>query len=173
MNNFRQLTKVLLCSKQGAAMPSMSSSPNPRALPWMGPAPHTQLSSDARPTSQTCCLSCRGRGYAMNIPLNDGIDDESYEQLFKPIMCKVVEVYKPEVIVFQSGRYMFAFVALQLGSGSMLPHTGRMLCPETALPTPCSLLAQARGVSQAAPSAVRRQDAEAQSRLSPHEGPGG
>ena len=40
----------------------------------------------------------------MNIPLNDGIDDESYEQLFKPIMRKVVEVYKPEVIVFQSGE---------------------------------------------------------------------
>ena len=43
----------------------------------------------------------------MNIPLNDGIDDESYEQLFKPIMRKVVEVYKPEVIVFQSGECMF------------------------------------------------------------------
>ena len=43
----------------------------------------------------------------MNIPLNDGIDDESYEQLFKPIMRKVVEVYKPEVIVFQSGERMF------------------------------------------------------------------
>ena len=43
----------------------------------------------------------------MNIPLNDGIDDESYEQLFKPIMRKVVEVYKPEVIVFQSGECIF------------------------------------------------------------------
>ena len=56
----------------------------------------------------------------MNIPLNDGIDDESYEQLFKPIMRKVVEVYKPEVIVFQSGEGMSVFMVLSLWSGGML-----------------------------------------------------
>ena len=46
--------------------------------------------------------SC-GKYYSLNVPLKDGIDDESYEQLFKPIMQKVMEVYDPEAIVFQSG----------------------------------------------------------------------
>ena len=31
------------------------------------------------------------------------MDDTSYEMLFKPVMRKVMEVYQPEVIVFQSG----------------------------------------------------------------------
>lgn len=45
----------------------------------------------------------RGKYYSVNVPLKDGIDDESYEYLFKPIMTKVMEMYQPEAIVFQSG----------------------------------------------------------------------
>ncbi len=30
--------------------------------------------------------------------------DEAYEQLFKPVMRKVMEIYQPEAIVFQSGQ---------------------------------------------------------------------
>lgn len=44
-----------------------------------------------------------GKYYSMNVPLKDGIDDESYELLYKPLMAKVMEVYQPDVIVFQSG----------------------------------------------------------------------
>ena len=33
----------------------------------------------------------KGKYYSLNVPLKDGIDDESYEQLFKPIMTKVSE----------------------------------------------------------------------------------
>ena len=44
-----------------------------------------------------------GKYYALNVPLKDGIDDASYEQLFKPLMSKVMEMYKPDAIVFQSG----------------------------------------------------------------------
>jgi len=44
-----------------------------------------------------------GKLYSLNCPLKDGIDDESYEQLFKPIMTKVMERYAPDAIVFQSG----------------------------------------------------------------------
>lgn len=44
-----------------------------------------------------------GKYYALNVPLRDGIDDESYEQLFKPVMAKVMEVYQPSAVVFQSG----------------------------------------------------------------------
>ena len=36
--------------------------------------------------------------------------DEAYEMLFKPVMRKVMEIYQPEAIVFQSGR---AFQSLQ------------------------------------------------------------
>lgn len=45
----------------------------------------------------------KGKFHSVNVPLRDGIDDESYEQLFKPIMTKVMERFQPEAIVFQSG----------------------------------------------------------------------
>lgn len=44
-----------------------------------------------------------GKYYSVNVPLKDGIDDTSYEQLYKPIMAKVMDVFKPDAIVFQSG----------------------------------------------------------------------
>lgn len=46
----------------------------------------------------------QGKFYSINVPLDDGIDDASYlEDLFKPIMTKVMEVYQPGAIVLQSG----------------------------------------------------------------------
>ncbi|KAL3839137.1 hypothetical protein ACJIZ3_023728 [Penstemon smallii] len=45
----------------------------------------------------------KGKYYALNVPLDDGIDDESYQSLFKPIMSKVMEVYRPGAIVLQCG----------------------------------------------------------------------
>jgi len=44
-----------------------------------------------------------GKYYSMNVPLKDGIDDDSYELLYKPLMAKVMEVYQPDAVVFQSG----------------------------------------------------------------------
>ena len=44
-----------------------------------------------------------GKYYSVNVPLKDGIDDESYELLYKPLMSKVMEVYQPDAVVFQSG----------------------------------------------------------------------
>jgi len=44
-----------------------------------------------------------GKYYSVNVPLKDGIDDESYELLYKPLMAKVMEVYQPDAVVFQSG----------------------------------------------------------------------
>ena len=38
------------------------------------------------------------------MPLDNGIDDDSYEDLFKPIMTRVMEVYQPGAIVMQSGE---------------------------------------------------------------------
>lgn len=45
----------------------------------------------------------RGRHYAVNFPLRDGIDDETYERIFVPIMEKIMASYQPNVIVLQCG----------------------------------------------------------------------
>ncbi|KAK3041253.1 hypothetical protein RJ639_001536, partial [Escallonia herrerae] len=44
-----------------------------------------------------------GKFYAINVPLKDGIDDSSFTRLFKAIIAKVVETYRPGVIVLQCG----------------------------------------------------------------------
>ncbi|XP_006825578.1 putative histone deacetylase 1-B [Saccoglossus kowalevskii] len=45
----------------------------------------------------------KGKYYAVNFPLRDGIDDESYEQIFEPIITKVMEMYQPSAMVLQCG----------------------------------------------------------------------
>lgn len=45
----------------------------------------------------------KGEHYAVNVPLNDGIDDESYQQVFQPIVSKIVEWYQPGAVVLQCG----------------------------------------------------------------------
>lgn len=51
----------------------------------------------------------RGRYHAVNVPLKDGMTDEAYAQVFQPVMRRVMEVYQPEVIVFQSGARALAW----------------------------------------------------------------
>ncbi|XP_021943510.1 probable histone deacetylase 1-B [Folsomia candida] len=45
----------------------------------------------------------KGKYYAVNFPLRDGIDDDSYESIFVPIMTKVMETYQPGAVVLQCG----------------------------------------------------------------------
>nr|VDC95558.1 unnamed protein product [Brassica oleracea] len=45
----------------------------------------------------------KGKYYALNVPLNDGMDDESFRSLFRPLIQKVMEVYRPEAVVLQCG----------------------------------------------------------------------
>jgi len=45
----------------------------------------------------------KGKYYAVNFPLRDGIDDEVYETIFQPVMSKVMELYQPSAIVLQCG----------------------------------------------------------------------
>mmetsp|Transcript_18038 Transcript_18038/g.39400 ORF Transcript_18038/g.39400 Transcript_18038/m.39400 type:complete len:430 (-) Transcript_18038:364-1653(-) len=47
--------------------------------------------------------SGRGKYYSMNVPLKDGLDDASFQRLFKPILTKVMEVYQPGAVVIQCG----------------------------------------------------------------------
>ncbi|XP_012369015.1 histone deacetylase 1-like [Octodon degus] len=45
----------------------------------------------------------KGRYYAVNYPLRDGIDDEYYDAIFKPVMSKVMEMFQPSAVVLQCG----------------------------------------------------------------------
>jgi len=44
-----------------------------------------------------------GKYYSVNFPLKDGIDDEAYLSIFKPVIAKIMEVYRPGAIVLQCG----------------------------------------------------------------------
>uniref|UniRef100_A0A0E0JXB0 Histone deacetylase n=1 Tax=Oryza punctata TaxID=4537 RepID=A0A0E0JXB0_ORYPU len=44
-----------------------------------------------------------GKYYCLNVPLDDGIDDDSYQSIFKPIIGKVMEMYRPGAVVLQCG----------------------------------------------------------------------
>eukprot|EP00743_Colponemidia_sp_Colp-15_P002208 GILK01002394.1.p1 GENE.GILK01002394.1~~GILK01002394.1.p1 ORF type:complete len:431 (-),score=36.89 GILK01002394.1:260-1552(-) len=44
-----------------------------------------------------------GKYYAVNVPLREGMDDRNFERIFKPVMQKVMEIYRPGAIVMQCG----------------------------------------------------------------------
>jgi histone deacetylase 1/2 len=45
----------------------------------------------------------RGNNYALNFPLMDGIDDAAYERIFRSLMTRVMESYRPGAVVLQCG----------------------------------------------------------------------
>ncbi|TBU44370.1 hypothetical protein BD309DRAFT_958643 [Dichomitus squalens] len=45
----------------------------------------------------------KGFGYSVNIPLKDGITDESYKSIFEPVVDKILDVFRPSAIVLQCG----------------------------------------------------------------------
>ncbi|KAL0064028.1 hypothetical protein AAF712_009096 [Marasmius tenuissimus] len=45
----------------------------------------------------------KGKGYSLNVPLKDGMTDESLKGIFEPVMGKVMEVFRPEAVVLQCG----------------------------------------------------------------------
>jgi len=44
-----------------------------------------------------------GIGFSVNVPLNSGMCDDSYQRIFQPILDKIMEVYQPGAIVLQCG----------------------------------------------------------------------
>ena len=44
-----------------------------------------------------------GKYYSINFPLKDGMDDASYQSIFKPVIAKIMQVYQPSAIVLQCG----------------------------------------------------------------------
>lgn len=45
----------------------------------------------------------KGKYYSVNVPLKDGIDDDTYKQVFDPIVSRIIETYRPNAIVLQCG----------------------------------------------------------------------
>ncbi|EGD78929.1 Hdac1 protein [Salpingoeca rosetta] len=44
-----------------------------------------------------------GKNYAVNVPLKDGMNDECYELIFKPVMDHIMQFYDPGAVVLQCG----------------------------------------------------------------------
>ncbi|PKY51525.1 histone deacetylase-3 [Rhizophagus irregularis] len=55
-------------------------------------------------TGNTSEIGCGlGKFFSLNVPLKDGIDDNSYVTLFKDVMLDVRDHYQPSVVVLQCG----------------------------------------------------------------------
>lgn len=44
-----------------------------------------------------------GKNYSINVPLKEGMDDESYQSVFRPIISKIMQVFAPTAVVMQCG----------------------------------------------------------------------
>ncbi|KAF6141104.1 hypothetical protein GIB67_006549 [Kingdonia uniflora] len=69
----------------------------------------------------------KGKYYSLNVPLDDGIDDESYQSLFKPIMEKVMEVFRPGAVVLQCGADSLSGDRLHIAPSNMENKNSRPL----------------------------------------------
>lgn len=45
----------------------------------------------------------KGKNYSCNVPLRDGITDESYKSVFQPVVQRIMEQYQPSAVVLQCG----------------------------------------------------------------------
>ncbi|KAK9463849.1 uncharacterized protein V1516DRAFT_668861 [Lipomyces oligophaga] len=45
----------------------------------------------------------KGKNYAVNFPLRDGIDDTTYKSVFQPTITAIMEWYRPTAVVLQCG----------------------------------------------------------------------
>lgn len=64
----------------------------------------------------------KGKNYAVNVPLKEGIDDATYATIFKPVVQRAVECYNPNVIVLQCGADSLAGDRLGCFNLSSLGH---------------------------------------------------
>ncbi|KAJ1984304.1 Histone deacetylase 2 [Dimargaris verticillata] len=66
----------------------------------------------------------RGKNYAVNVPLRDGVDDESYGFIFQSVMQYVMDFYRPGAVVMQCGTDSLAGDRLGCFNLSMYGHAG-------------------------------------------------
>lgn len=45
----------------------------------------------------------KGKGYSVNVPLRDGIDDDSYRGVFRPVIQAIMDWYRPGAVILQCG----------------------------------------------------------------------
>lgn len=45
----------------------------------------------------------KGDGYSINCPLHEGMDDDSFKSIFRPIISKIMEKFQPGAVVLQCG----------------------------------------------------------------------
>ncbi|KAJ2053028.1 histone deacetylase [Coemansia sp. S2] len=64
----------------------------------------------------------KGKYYAVNFPLRDGIDDASYQSVFKPVVRGIMEWYQPNAVVLQCGTDSLAGDKLGTFNLSMEGH---------------------------------------------------
>ncbi|TIA89026.1 hypothetical protein E3P99_02250 [Wallemia hederae] len=64
----------------------------------------------------------KGKSYSINFPLRDGIDDESYQSVFKPTIQRIMDYYRPGAVVLQCGADSLAGDKLGVFNLSMKGH---------------------------------------------------
>ncbi|KAL2914062.1 Histone deacetylase 1 [Polyrhizophydium stewartii] len=64
----------------------------------------------------------RGKYYSVNFPLKDGIDDESYKDIFSTVLSAVMERFRPGAVVLQCGADSLAGDRLGCFNLSMKGH---------------------------------------------------
>lgn len=64
----------------------------------------------------------KGKYYAVNFPLRDGIDDFSYKSIFEPVIQSIFDHYRPSAIVLQCGADSLAGDRLGCFNLSMRGH---------------------------------------------------
>ena len=69
-------------------------------LLWLRP---NHLTPFTRPLASQDIGHGEGRNYSINVPLKDGMNDESYELVFKPIIDRIMAFYDPGAVVLQCG----------------------------------------------------------------------
>ncbi|KAJ1967702.1 histone deacetylase [Dispira parvispora] len=64
----------------------------------------------------------KGKYYSVNFPLRSGIDDDTYQRVFEPVIQHVMDWYRPSVVVLQCGTDSLAGDKLGCFNLSMKGH---------------------------------------------------
>lgn len=54
----------------------------------------------------------KGKYYSVNVPLKVGIDDDTYQELFKTVMDEVMAKFRPSAVILQLGGDSIAYDVL-------------------------------------------------------------
>ncbi|EEB05565.1 histone deacetylase Clr6 [Schizosaccharomyces japonicus yFS275] len=65
----------------------------------------------------------KGKNYAVNVPLRDGITDETYASVFRPVISHIIQWFRPEAIILQCGTDSLAGDRLGCFNLSMKGHS--------------------------------------------------